>query len=207
MREQTQYKLEYKLLYSLVVAGKSAKFAEAVMERFLGDPEALVEQWGTPFSKVRHMCGVKGEQEDVLLANLKHCRSGNYTKLERAFRAIVEANLDLGVCSPQDLEKIPGIGPKTSRFFILWTRPGARHAALDTHILKWLRFLLKNQKVPTSTPSGKQYGLLEAVVLDQADLRGMTPGELDEKIWGWCMQNNNNGLDYSLASSWPEELR
>lgn len=204
-RPQTQYKLEYKLLYSLVVAGKSAKFAENVMAKFLGDPEAVAEQWGTPFPMVRHMCGVPGEQEDVLMANLKYCRSGNYTKLERAFKAIVEAKFNLRTCTPQDLEKVPGIGPKTSRFFILWTRPGAKYAALDTHILKWLRYLGAN--APLATPTKKKYALLEHIVLLQAAHRKMTPGELDEKIWRHCQENNNKGLDYSKAGSWPKELR
>jgi hypothetical protein len=86
MRPQTQYKLEYKLLYSCVVAGKSAKFAEAVMARFL--PKDLMDpRIGlTPFDIVR-----LGVYDGSLRNRLILSRSGNYTKLERAFKAIVGA--------------------------------------------------------------------------------------------------------------------
>jgi thermostable 8-oxoguanine DNA glycosylase len=77
--------------------------------------------------------------------------------------------------------KIHGIGPKTSRFFILWTRPHERYAALDVHILRWLRGLGHN--APRSTPNGRKYGELEKIFLSEADKRGLSPGELDAQVW------------------------
>lgn len=199
MKEQTQFKLEYKLLFSLIVAGKSANFAKNALARLLGEPDLLGRQYGTPFPMLRHMCGIPGVQADVLRANLKAARTGNYKKLDRAIKALVAANLDLRACTPQELERIPGIGPKTSRFFILWTRPDARYAALDTHILKWMRYLGYN--APNQTPFGKKYDELELAFLAEADKRGMKPAELDAAIWEWCQV----GLHKTMG--WPPELR
>ncbi len=196
MKPQTQYKLEYKLLFSLVVAGKSAKFAEAVMARFLSDKDSEM----SPFDWVRLLANttIVGFGSG-LLGRLMLVRSGNYTKLERAFRLIVEADLDLRVCTPEDLEKVPGIGPKTSRFLILWTRPNARYAALDTHILKWLRYLGYN--APLTTPSGKKYAELETIFLTEADKRKIKPAKLDYTIWEYCRDGKHKD------GQWPKELQ
>jgi thermostable 8-oxoguanine DNA glycosylase len=95
---------------------------------------------------------------------------------------LAEAGLNLQTCEPADLEKIHGIGPKTARFWILWTRPDARYAALDVHILRWMRE--RGHKAPKQTPSApKTYARLEKAFLAEADKRGLTPRELDFKIW------------------------
>lgn len=71
-----------------------------------------------------------------------------------------DPSIDLHTCTVEDLEKVKGIGPKTSRFFLMSSRPNVRYAALDTHLLKFLRDSgVKN--VPKSTPSGKKYLTLE----------------------------------------------
>ncbi len=181
--------LEYRLLYSVVVAGKSAKFANAAMGRFMDYGKQ------SPFEWVRYL-----RRAGVLAQGLIESRTGNYTKIERAFSGIVDAKLNLKTCTPAELEKIHGIGPKTSRFFILWTRPGARVAALDTHILKWLRYL--GHDAPLSTPqSSERYIKLEKIILDEADQRGMTPRDLDAAIWDWC----SKGLHAN--GEWPKELQ
>lgn len=207
MKEQTKYKLEYKLLFSMVVAGKSANFAESVMQKFL--QPTTEAQWGptptqTPLAWVRELDG-----SGSLYQHLQACRSGNYHKLTAGFseaaRLVDEEGLDLRTATPEQLEKIKGIGPKTSRFFILWTRPGADYAALDTHILKWLRYL--GFEAPKSTPTGKRYRELELRFLEQARLRQMTAGQLDDTIWQWCWRNNASQMDYSSHDSWPAQLR
>jgi hypothetical protein len=184
--------LEYRLLYSVVVAGKSAKFADRALRTFLGESDGR-----SPFEYIRALL-----QSDApsLCDVLTVARTGNYTKLCGAFGMAVDTGLDLATCTPMELEKIHGIGPKTSRFFILWTRPGARYAALDTHVLKWLRYL--GHATPTSTPqSSKRYAELEAVILAEADRRGMTPRELDAAIWDWC----SKGLH--INGEWPANLQ
>lgn len=181
--------LQWCLLYSVVVAGKSADFATAAMKRFFAPAHRR-----QPFTYIRSLSGRK------LTARLKAARTGNYTKLAKCFRALVSAQIDLAACCPEQLERIHGIGPKTSRFFILWTRPGAEHAALDTHVLKWLRYL--GHDAPVSTPaSSRKYAELERIFLAAARSRGMTARELDSAIWDWCSSGRHAG------GLWPAELQ
>lgn len=163
--------LEYRLLYAVVVAGKSAAFAEQAMKQFLKD-------WkGRPFDLVRRLV-----EDRRLGKQLREARVGNYGKIEQAFEQIVKAKLQLETCTPEDLEKIHGIGPKTSRFFILWTRPDAQYAALDVHILRWMRSI--GYDAPRSTPQDpKKYAALEKAFLKEAKKRGMKPSELDWEVW------------------------
>ena len=167
--------LEYKALYALVVAGKSAKFAEAFMGRFL---ERFCSEGQSIFD-----CIIDLNDKGILRAALEECRSGNYGKLCRALPMLARLTPeDLATWTPADLEKIPGIGPKTSRFFILWTRPDARVAALDVHILRWLRE--HGYDAPRTTPANpKTYARLEAAFLQEADKRGMSPRDFDYSIW------------------------
>lgn len=165
---QEKWVLQYKLIYSCIVAGKSAKFAETVMDKLFPEtntlPFDLILTWG---------------KHGVLLDILKEARTGNYTKLGHCLSQIIQ--LDPATCTIEDLEAIRGIGPKTSRFFMLWTRENAQYAALDTHVLKFLRELGYN--APKSTPTGKKYRELEKVFLEEAARRGKTPRELDAEVW------------------------
>lgn len=169
-----QHELEEKLMYSVVVAGKSAKFAEQAMTRFW----RLTDYFhGGPFDRVRQL-----RERGDLMTTLQKAKVGNYKKTHRAFDQMAFHRPDLETCTPQQLEIIHGIGPKTSRFFIIWTRPESRYAALDVHVLRWMRSI--GHEVPRSTPqSAKRYAHVERLFLDEADRRGMTPRELDAKIW------------------------
>lgn len=163
--------IERKLLYSVIVAGKSAAFADGALERFVSGATGRE----TPFEYIRQLID-SGE----LYNTLRRSRCGNYNKTRRCFVEIID--LDPQGCSVADLECIHGIGPKTARFFLLWTRPGIRVAALDTHILKWLREV--GYDAPKSTPpAGKKYQELEDAFLQEADDAGLSPRELDYKIW------------------------
>ena len=161
------------MLYCVVVAGKSADFTDAVMGRLLKHAKADE----TPFVMIRRLLKRKGKLEEVL----QQCRTGNYTKMAKAFAALAKSSINLTSCLPEQLETIPGIGPKTSRFFIIWTRPGARYAALDVHVLRWLG--KQGYKVPKSTPIGKRYAELEQAFLAEADRFGLSPGDLDVLVW------------------------
>jgi len=166
----TDRELQYRLIYSIVVAGKSAKFAENVLVKLFGaypeEPFVLIKRW---------------IEIDALETNLRQARTGNYNKLIRALSELVKTPIDLRTCEPEDLERIHGIGPKSSRFFIMWTRPNVNYAALDTHVLKWLK--LRGHNVPKSTPSGKKYKEIEKIFLLEAEKMGVSPQELDAAIW------------------------
>ena len=167
------FELQSRLIYSIVVAGKSATFANAVMIRWYCNRE----EGELPFDMARRL-----EGDGRLEQSFREARSGNYGKLTKAVSTLIRTELDLLTCQPQDLEKIHGIGPKTSRFFILWTRPDAKFAALDVHILRWLR--LQGYDAPKATPqSGQKYAILEQAFLKEAEKRGKTARELDFEIW------------------------
>lgn len=163
--------LQFRLFYSIIVAGKNAKFAENVTKKLFSDEEK------TPFEVVKEWV-VKGELDQ----KLREARSGNYVKTAKAFEDLVNSNIDLRTCQPVDLESIHGIGPKTARFFIIWTRPDANCAALDVHVLRWLRN--QGHAVPKSTPpAGRTYDRIEQIFLSEAQKLGVTPRQLDEAIW------------------------
>jgi len=119
--------------------------------------------------------------KEQLESKLREARTGNYFKISKAFSEIVSSMVNLKECQPADLESIYGIGPKTARFFIIWTRPNARVAALDVHILRWLS--ARGYNAPRQTPTGKKYAELETIFLAEADKRDLTPQRLDEIIW------------------------
>lgn len=196
-----QHELEARLIYSLLVAGKSAKFASAKLQLLFsveldGDGSYRAPATFGPFDVVRvHI------RDNTLGTVLRQVRTGNYTKMERALRELIKAELDLATCTAEDLEKIHGIGPKTARFFLMWTRPEADHAALDTHVLKWMRYL-GYPKIPKSTPpAGKKYARIEALFRIEASLRRLTPVILDAKVWDYYSSGQYK------TGKWPKELQ
>lgn len=167
-----QIDLQWRLIYAIIVAGKSAKFTESVMGKFDAH-----RQQHDPFDFIKILI-----DEDNLGFVLRDIRCGNYRKIDRALRELVAAELNLETCEPVDLEKIHGIGPKTSRFFILWTRPDAHYAALDVHVLRWLKN--HGYNAPPTTPSSPaKYAELEQAFLTEARIYGLTPRQLDSQIW------------------------
>lgn len=168
-----QFEIEARLLYSVIVAGKSAKFADRAMRQLL-----LNSNGEGPLTMVRRLV-IAGE----LSGALRMARTGNYKRIEQCFKQIASSGIDPVTCTIGELENIHGIGSKTARFFILWTRPGARHAALDVHVLRWLR--ANGHDAPKTTPpkGSRKYAELERAFLSEADRRGVTPRELDAEIW------------------------
>lgn len=165
--------LQLWLIFSVVVAGKSAKFAEAVILRFVG----CLTGRELPFEYF----GRLGDAElDSLVRGI---RTGNYSKTTNAFRCMATKKLDLLKCSIEDLEGIPGVGPKTSRFFIIKTRPWVRCAVLDVHILRWMR-ANGYPDAPRNTPQNKRlYAYFEKAFLDECDKRQKSPFDFDFEIW------------------------
>jgi hypothetical protein len=190
------------MLFAITVAGKSAKHAEGAIKRLFQTNEEEREVCHCGMYVDEHTQSenhtavpmVRLPMERIVLwlhtgqleDRLRAARTGNYTKLAKAFAQIApkvnSGELDLRTCAADDLETIHGVGPKTSRFFITWTRPNARHAVLDVHILRWLR--QRGHDVPASTPaSQKRYAEIEEMFLKIADEFGSTPRELDAAIW------------------------
>ena len=119
---------EQRLLYAVLVAGKSAEFAQNALIRFNG---LAVNTDDGPFALIKELIK-QGALDDALRA----ARTGSYTRIGKCFKEIIKNEIDPETCTVEELEAIHGIGPKTARFYVMWTRDDNNYAALDTHILK-----------------------------------------------------------------------
>ena len=163
----TEWELQARLVFSVVVAGKNAKFARNVISRLFTADEL-------PFDSIREWIEI-GTLED----NLRASGSGNYGKMMKCFPDLIKLNPK--TCTLDELESVCGVGPKTARFYLLWIGRKIECAALDVHILKFLRALGYN--APKSTPTGRKYKELEQDFLNECKRRNKTPNELDAEVW------------------------
>lgn len=164
------FELEEFWIFSICVAGKEANRTADVVHRLV-EHEVM-----TPFQVIKDFLN-----KNVLMEKLQESRIGQYNRIYKALKQTVERNIDIKTASVEVLEGIHGVGPKTARFFIMHSRPEQEIAALDTHILKFLR--AKGYNAPKTTPSGKKYAELEIAFLNEAKKINMTPADLDLYIW------------------------
>lgn len=169
---RSQEDLQAFWLFGILVAGKNSEVQARKLAAFLLPAEGFNE---TPFNYIERLLRAGG-----LMDMMSYHKLGQYTRIFKSFTQSI--GLDLEFCSVADLESIHGVGPKTSRFFLLHTRSSQQYAVLDTHILKWMGSEL-GVNVPKSTPSGERYRLLEDTFLDHCVTVGKTPAELDLEIW------------------------
>lgn len=148
----------------------------------------------TLFAALREATVYKHINDYTIGQMLENVRAGQYGTLAAAIeRTMIFLDKDykfLRHASACDLEEIHGVGPKTARYFILHTRPKARVAALDTHILRYLRDRT-DMEVPSSTPTGKRYTELEEAFLLMADFEGVDPAAMDLAIWQASRETNH----------------
>lgn len=188
--------LEKFLLTGMVVAGKVARVQQGKLDTFLGDLKRLYPNWPP-------LRGLSKERPDEIRLRLLMVRMGQYTRLTNGFHAlsravypIVGRPLDLRTCSAEALEAIPGIGMKTSRFFIMYSRPVTDVAVLDTHVLAYMREHHLADNVPKSTPTGRgTYLRLERAWLAHCREQNIHPGELDFAV----RKERNKGDKFFLS--------
>lgn len=89
MRQFGEAELQYRIVYAIIVAGKNAKFAEA-------KTKALFHDWDMPFEMIKHHI-----RRDYLGTKLRQIGTGNYTKIEKALKYLVESNIDLETCTAE----------------------------------------------------------------------------------------------------------
>ena len=173
---RTKADLELFGIFAVCVAGKKAQqTADKVNDNFR-DVATPTKQL-TPFEAIKNLVNIK-----VFVAYLKMAKMGQYRRIYRALRDLVESGIDLKTCTVEELEAIHGIGPKTSRFIIMHSRPNQRLATLDTHILRLMRE--QGIETPKATPQSKKlYKELEDKFLTLCDKRAILPSQLDLKIW------------------------
>mgnify|MGYP002622262244 CR=1 FL=1 len=182
--------LEEYWLFCLAVAGKKATMIASKVDEFLGGASADE----TPFSYVRRLVS-----EGTLAERLADVRMGKYALLERAYSASVSPGApDIATASAEELEGIPGVGPKTARFFIVHSRKGARVAVIDTHVLKFLRD--RGHRVPPGFPGRRDYARLERIMLSEVDASGLDPAEFDLAVWSHYASGGKTPLPSSPPS-------
>ena len=169
--------LEEFAVFSIAVAGKTAKTIAPIVHNFLA--EITNNGQYEPFAAIRG-CDAGGvDLAEVLRDHGCGCQTGK----AKALVDLAGKGLDLRKCSVADLEGCYGIGPKTARFFVMHSRREAPPmAALDTHILKFLREE-GVERVPKETPSaGPNYDRLEQEFLRRVPM-GMSPADFDLEVW------------------------
>lgn len=173
-------------MFAVLVAGRSAKSMAPKLEALL----AHRTRWPTPRDlerpsrMVRRWAGAKGESP-ILEMKLREVRTGQYRRIGRAFQHWARFGPDMAdhtLLDPGVLEVIPGVGPKTARFFLLYRRPAARVAAIDRHAL---RFLAECglPLYPGRMGRAARYAYWEGEFLKRADAALMTPMTMDDLIW------------------------
>jgi thermostable 8-oxoguanine DNA glycosylase len=173
---RTKADLELFAIFAVCVAGKKAQQTADKVNDHFRDTETPTKRL-TPFETIKSLVKIR-----VFGAYLQMAKVGQYKRIYRALRDLAESSIDLKTCTVEDLEAIHGIGPKTSRFIIMHSRPKQRLATLDTHILRWMRD--QGIETPKATPQSKKlYKELEQKFLTLCDKRAILPSQLDLKIW------------------------
>jgi thermostable 8-oxoguanine DNA glycosylase len=174
----TDAELEELIIFWVLAAGKGGHRAAKIAHEIYLD--GLANWYKQPLGYV-YMLG-----EENLATHLKQYGSGCHNQKAHTLDVLSERvwkkTLDLRTCTFDDLETIKGIGRKTSRCFLLHSRPDQQLAGLDTHILKWLKS--KGYSVPKATPSSLvKYNKITGYFLEEARKAGKTPAEMDLEIW------------------------
>lgn len=173
---RTEEELEEFLLFSILVAGKKADVTSKKLSLFLDSAKSYRLNSSSPFEYLTFLC-TTGRLDSVL----REFKLGQYRKLNSAFTEICSLAGRLSSVSVKRLEQISGIGPKTARFFCLHSRKNAKIAALDTHILRFLRD--SGYKAPLTTPTGETYRYWEQVFLGLCEDANKSPADYDLEIW------------------------
>lgn len=165
------------LLFCICVAGKKADVIVPKLRRFLEysdlanryvDPMLTSSLVCTaPFDLIKWM-----EIYDGLEIYLKSVKMGRYSILVQSMSACAH-HIDVNDTSVQELMSIPGIGPKTARYFMVYAHD-QRYAIVDTHVKRFLVML---------DIDCRHYDLMERSYLYICNKIGYDPRKLDNIIW------------------------
>jgi|SRR3954471_24814897 len=164
---RTQSELEQLLIFSVMVAGKTATTTARALERLF---EGFDLTNDTPTAWISRWFIAGGDA--LVRAKLERARTGNYTRLVKFFGELVKNTPTLETLNVDALRKFHGISYKTAKMIVLHSKPNERHAVIDTHVLKFLRDVIGVKGLPKASPSSfRQYELLEDVFLRWVDER------------------------------------
>lgn len=190
--DRSSSELEEFLLFCIVVAGKTAYIQAQKLEDFLVsvNKRLMMPENINPFQTIK-----SAEQHGILFEEIKLAKLGQYKKIYSGFKYISDREYNLNRMTPKILEEIPGVGMKTSRFFLLHSDTFYKDkiAILDTHILKFIKENI-DDRAPKSTP-----------------VIPLTYRFWESKFLTWCLENKKNVADFDLevwksfARTKPEE--
>ena len=176
---RTKAELECFLLFCIVVAGKTAYIQAQKLDEFLTsiNKRLMMPEHVSPFQSLK-----SAEQHGILMEEILRAKLGQYKKIYNGFKYITENEYDLTRMNPDLLERIPGVGMKTSRFFLLHSDINYKDviAILDTHILKFIKENI-DDRAPKSTPTIR-----------------VTYKYWEDLFLYWCQCNNKNVADFDL---------
>jgi thermostable 8-oxoguanine DNA glycosylase len=176
---RTEEELQLFLLFCIVVAGKTAYIQAEKLDQFLSsvNERLMLPDLTKPFQSIK-----SAEQHGILFEEIKKAKLGQYKKIYSGFKYISEREYNLNRMTPKILEEIPGVGMKTSRFFLLHSDTFYKDkiAILDTHILKFIKENI-DERAPKSTP-----------------VIPITYKFWEDRFLLWCEQNNKNVADFDL---------
>ena len=155
---RTDSELEEFIIFCVCVAGKkSSTIAPRVSELFSYLKCVTTEQ--QPLKWYMDL-----PNHNTLSVVMKFLGIGCYQGKAQTILDIANHISNLRTCSLNELMAIKGIGAKTARMFLNFTREDANYAVLDVHSLRFLR-REGVENVPKSTPIGKKYLDLEQIFL------------------------------------------
>jgi thermostable 8-oxoguanine DNA glycosylase len=177
--QRSTAELEEFLLFCIVVAGKTAYIQARKLDEFLTsvNKRLMMPENINPFQSLK-----SAEQHGILFEEIKKAKLGQYKKIYSGFKFITQTDYNLSKMTPQILEKIPGVGMKSSRFFLLHSDTFYKDkiAILDTHILKFIKENI-DDRAPKSTP-----------------VIPLTYRFWEDMFLSWCRENNKNVADFDL---------
>lgn len=180
--DRSEEELELFLLFCIVVAGKTAYIQSEKLSQFLCsvNDRLMMPERVSPFQSIK-----SAEQHGILMDEIQKAKLGQYKKIYKAFKFISDYKFDLTKMTPEVLELIPGVGMKTSRFFLLHSDINYKNyiAILDTHILKFIRENIDN-RAPKSTPTIKvTYKYWEDMFLHWCEVNKKNVADFDLEVW------------------------
>ena len=176
---RTEGELQKFLLFCIVVAGKTAYIQAQKLEEFIDsvNTRLMMPEHVNSFQSIK-----SAVQHGILMEEIKKAKLGQYKKIYAGFKYISEREFNLKRMTPHLLECIPGVGMKTSRFFLLHSDTFYKDkiAILDTHILKFIKENI-DDRAPKSTP-----------------VIPITYRFWEDMFLNWCKSNNKNVADFDL---------
>jgi thermostable 8-oxoguanine DNA glycosylase len=148
----------------------------------------------SPFDFLKRMFEY-GSLSNILIEN----GTGQYSKINNCIEDLIHFDYDgdsIKSLTPQELEKVRGIGPKTSRFFLSYVSPNENeYAIIDTHITKFLMAI--NPRLKKST----DYYTFEKEYLNICKLINKNPKEFDLEIWNAYSRRDNEDIANVISNT------